>query len=335
MAFATARNGHLIVPLYVNDKNIVTGFTNAQVVEALRSIAAIALDDAITPALALRLIRRYLRPLAPVEGQAAFDKKRKASWDSIFFLYVDLASLSEKNNDLWQVACAVKLVHSHTTHPPRDLTFLPIEVNSFLELSGRIHLPIEAIRYPAGNRGIDPLRFCTLCWRQPLPGRMLCGHHAPSGPERFKDDERPAAARYKEGVRLKSLFETTVNRILTRETIEFHESSFKAQVLFPDRNIAAWLAERRPAVWRELGSHQGEMIDGNAVQILTAALHNSDALPVKAQTLYRAVNEHFQSHPALIWPMLVRAEGWYQSRETMVGNWGGKRRGAGRPEQTE
>lgn len=323
------------MPLYVDDKDIASGFTNATVVEALRSIAAIALDDAITPALALRLIRRYLRPLAPVEGQAAFDKKRKASWDSIFFLYVDLASLSENDNDLWQIACAVKLVHSHTTHPPRDLKFLPIEVNSFLELSGRLRQTIEAIRYPAGNRAIDPLRFCTLCWRQPFPGRTLCGHHAPSGPERFKDDERPAAARYKEGVRQKNLFETTVNRILTRETIEFHESSFKAQVLFPERAIAAWLIERRPAVWRELRGYQDEMVDENAVRILLATLHNSDALPVKAQMLYRVINEHLLSHPALIWPMLVRAEGWYQSRETMVENWGGKRRGAGRPEQIE
>ena len=236
------------MPLYVNDKDIVTGFTNAQVVEALRSIAAISLDDAITPALALRLIRHYLRPLAPVEGQAAFDKRRKASWDSIFFLYVDLASLSKNDNGLWQVACAVKLVHSHTTHPPRDFEFLPIEVNAFLELTGRLRLPIEAIRYPAGNRDIDPLRFCTLCWRQPLPGRTLCGHHAPSGPERVKDDERPAASRYKEGVRQKDLFEKTVNRVLTRESIEFHESSFSAQVLFPERSIAAWLIERRPAV---------------------------------------------------------------------------------------
>jgi len=167
--------------------------------------------------------------------------------------------------------------------------------------------------------------FCALCWRQPLPGRKLCGHHAPSGPERFNNDGRSAAARYKSGIRQKELFKKTVSRILTRETIEFHESLFQAQTLLPDRGIASWLTERRPAVWRELGGCQRELTDENAVKILLNALHNPEALPNKAKALYRIINEHIQSHPALIWPMLVRAEGWYQSREIQERNWGGKR----------
>lgn len=320
------------MPLYVDDEDILAQFTNIGVVQAILLIKAIASDTAITPAVAKQLIQLYLRPLASVEGQVAFDKKRKASWNSIFFLYADLGFCSKNNDDLWQVACAVKLLHSHSKQPPREFEFAPIEVNTFFQLCGYLRLPTQDVRYPSGHREIDPLCFCALCWRQPLPGRKLCGYHAPSGPERYMDDERSAAARYKAGIRQKELFEKMVNRILTRETIEFHESLFQAQTLLPDRGIASWLTERRPAVWRELGCCQRELTDENAVKILLNALHNPEALPNKAKVLYRIVNEHIQSHPALIWPMLVRAEGWYQSREIQERNWGGKRPGAGRHE---
>ena len=202
------------MPLYLDDEDIFARFTNMDVIHALLIIKAAAADTAITPALALRLIRRYLRPLATGEAQLAFDKKRKTSWNSIYFLYADLGFHSKNNDDLWQVARAVSLVHSHTTQPPRDLEFAPIEVNTFFQTCGYLRIPVQELRYPPKNREIDPLRFCTLCWRQPLPGRKLCGHHAPSGPERFADDARNAAARYKAGSRQKELFEKTVQPYL-------------------------------------------------------------------------------------------------------------------------
>jgi hypothetical protein len=134
-------------------------------------------------------------------------------------------------------------------------------------------------------------------------------------------------------MRQRELFEKTVNRILTRETLKSHNSSFQDQTLFPDRDVASWLAERRPAVWRELGEARHALTDENAVQIILGVLHDPEGLPVKAKSLYRIINAHIQSHPALIWPMLLRAEGWYQSRELLERNRGGKRPGAGRPKR--
>ncbi len=301
----------------------------------LRFIKAVASAGAVTPALALRLIRCYLRPLASSEGRAAFDKKKKASWDNIYFLYSELGFCSENDDNLWQIACAVKLVHSHTKQPPRDLKFAPIEVNTFIQHCGFVHLSIPEIRHPKKHRGIDPLQFCELCWRQPLSGRKLCGHHAPSDPLTFENDKRTAAARYKEGLRQKELLEKTINQILTRETIKFHESNFQDQMLFPKQDIAAWLAERRPAVWLALGCGQYDLTDENAIKILLDFLHNPEGLPVQAKALYSTINIHIQAHPALIWPMLVRAEGWYQSRELMTKKRGGKRLGAGRPKEVK
>jgi len=323
------------MPIYVDDELILTRFTNVEVIHALLSIKAVASADAVTPALAQKLIRYYLRPLASTEGQAAFDKKKKASWDSIFFLYIDLGSCSQHDDDLQQVARAVKLVHAYSKQPPRDFEFGSIEVNTFLHHCGYLHLSIEDIRYPNEHRNIDPLRFCEFCWRQPLPSSKLCGHHATSDPMLFGNDTRKAAARYKAGTRQKELLEKTINRILTRETIKFHESHFQDQLFFPDQGIASWLAERRPAVWRELEHDRRDLTDKNAIEILLDFLHNPDGLPSRAKSLYGIVNAHIQSHPALIWPMLLRAEGWYQSRELMEKNWGGKRPGAGRPKQAK
>jgi hypothetical protein len=106
-------------------------------------------------------------------------------------------------------------------------------------------------------------------------------------------------------------------------------------MLLPEQDIASWLAKRRPEVWRRLGDRQHELNDQNAVQVLLEKLHNSDALSLKTKALYNIVNEHIQAHPGLIWPMLVRAEGWYHSRHILEEKRGGKRPGAGsrcRPE---
>lgn len=323
------------MPLYVDDETILARFTDMRVVHALQQIKEQVSATAVTPALAQQLIRRYLQPLAFGEDQMIFEKKRNASWDSIFFLYVDIGFYSEHNDSLWQVARAVNLLHAHTVQPPRDLVFAPIEVNTFFQLCNYLHQPMEAARYPTGNKDIDPLRFCVLCWRQPLPGRQLCGHHTPSGPGRLADDARSASARYKAGIRQKDLFEKTVNRILTRETIEFHESSFQANTLLPKQDIALWLAGRRPAVWRELGRHKYNLTDENIVESLLDYLHNPYGLTNKARVLYSTINKHIESHPALIWPMLVRAEGWLQSRDLKEKNWGGHRTGSGRPERAK
>jgi hypothetical protein len=73
-----------------------------------------------------------------------------------------------------------------------------------------------------------------------------------------------------------------------------------------------------PAVWNELRRHQHELTDENAVQLLLNTLHNPDALPIKAKALYRAINEHIQAHPALIWPMLARSKHWHQTMPAEV-----------------
>ena len=94
-----------------------------------------------------------------------------------------------------------------------------------------------------------------------------------------------------------------------------------------------WLTERRPLLWQLLGERQQQLNDTNAVSMLVDLLHCPDGLPPKANQFYRRINQHLDKHPLLIWPMLIRAEGWLQSRQETLAKWGGKRPKAGRPKR--
>lgn len=197
----------------------------------------------------------------------------------------------------------------------------------------QLKIPVQShLRLENGQR-VDPFSFCTLCWRQPLPGRKLCAHHSPHVPLQDEVGTQAAAARYKSGVRQRERFDKAENRILTKEVTEFHEGLFTPVVLFPEQGIAAWLTERRPLLRQLLGERQQELSDGNAVSMLLDLLHSPDGLPPKAHQTYRLINQHLHEHPLLIWPMLIRAEGWHRCREDVRAQWGGKRSGAGRPVQ--
>ena len=322
------------MPLYLDDEFIET-FVYEEVAVALWAIHLHVEDVAVTPTLALRLIRQYLQPLIPPEHWHVLNQKQPVTWNRIWMISSELASVLGRSNDplLFEVQLAVELIHSHTTLPPREYTFATvIEVTYFLSMCGQLKIPVQSQIRPDREQRIDLFNFCSLCWRQPLPGRKLCAHHAPSTPLMAEGaDKRAAAARYKSGVRQKEQFDKAVNRILTKEVTEFHEGLFTPVVLLPEQGIAAWVAERRPLLWQLLGVRQQEFNDDNAVGVLLDLLHSPDGLPAKAQQMYRLINQHLHKHPLLIWPMLIRAEGWHRCREEVRGQWGGKRSGAGRP----
>jgi|TARA_R110001606_G_scaffold392944_1_gene562428 hypothetical protein len=324
------------LPLYLDDELIET-FVYEEVAVALWAIHLHAEDVAVTPALALRLIRQYLQPLIPPGHWHVLNQKQPVTWNRIWMISSELASLLGQINDpmLFEIGIAIELIHSHTTLPPREYTFpTVIEVTYFLSMCGQLKIPVQSQTRLDREQRINPFNFCSLCWRQPLLGRKLCAHHSPGTPLMSEGaDKRAAAARYKSGVRQKEQFDKAVNRILTKEVTEFHEGLFTPVVLFPEQDIAAWLTERRPSLWQLLGERQQEFNDGNAVGMLLDLLHSPNGLSSKAYQIYRQINRHLQEHPRLIWPMLIRAEGWHRCREEVRAQWGGKRTGAGRPVQ--
>lgn len=172
------------MPLYLDDEFIET-FVYEEVAVALWAIHLHVEDVAVTPTLALRLIRQYLQPLIPPEHWHVLNQKQPVTWNRIWMISSELASVLGRSNDplLFEVQLAVELIHSHTTLPPREYTFATvIEVTYFLSMCGQLKIPVQSQIRPDREQRIDLFNFCSLCWRQPLPGRKLCAHHAPSTP---------------------------------------------------------------------------------------------------------------------------------------------------------
>lgn len=312
------------MPLYLSEQDF-NSFLFEEVAQSLRTIALQTEHVAVTPSIALTAIKRYLEPLVSEECRYIFDRRAPATWNGIHAIYGSLGGWSGINGDplLSDVVKAVLVIYSHTTQPPREFAFpAAIEATYFLSLCNLSRIPMQDHLLLVNRVGL--FSFCNFCWRHPLPGRKLCAYHAPNSP--LESDEggyQSAAARYKSGARQKEEFDHAVNRILTQEVIEFHDSRFTATVLWPEQDIKPWLRERRPLLWQMLGKHQQEINDNNAIDLLLNLLHNPDGLTSRANRKNALVNLHLRQHPLLVWPMLLRAEGWFQSWKERRENWGG------------
>ena len=325
------------MPLHVSDAQIDARF-GSDVARALRAIKGAMEGRAVTPAVAMGLVKAHLLPLVPEAHHGIFHKRRAASWDGLFFIYADLGfCCGSSEHPLVDVMAAVRLIHGQTKVPPREFQFpTSVEVTYFFHVCGYLKVPTERWRRIAGHPHIDPFRFCTFCWRQPLPRRNLCAIHASSGqlevlPEHsIETVHRSPAARYRAGARERMLFDTIANRLLTREVTEFHQSGFEAPFLIPATQVGDWLAERRPAVWQALSAWQSTLADDTVTATLLKLLQGPGAFPLPIRRHYEIVNRHYLQHPAIIWPMLLRAEALLRAQAERKQRWGGRRSGAGR-----
>lgn len=328
------------MPLYVSDAQIDARF-RPDVARALRAIKGAMEGRAVTPAVAMGLVKAHLLPLVSEAHHGIFHKRRAASWDGLFFIYADLGFCCATEHPLVDVMAAVRLIHSQTKVTPREFQFpTSVEVTYFFHVCGYLKVPTERWRRIAGHPYIDPFRFCTFCWRQPLPRRNLCAIHASSGqlevlPEHsIETVHRPPAARYRAGARERMLFDTIANRLLTREVTEFHQSGFEAPFLIPATQVGNWLAERRPAVWQALSAWQSTLADDTVTATLLKLLQGPGAFPLPIRRHYEIVNRHYLQYPSMIWPMLLRAEALLRARIERKQRWGGHRPGAGRKGRT-
>lgn len=324
------------MPLYFSLDDDDLSFSS-EVRLGLKQIERNTRGIAVTPRIALSQIRQQLFPLLPREHDAVIDSLSTPTWEDVLFVFVELAFRSEGTDKrLIEVAQAVKLIHSHSTRQPRDLAFPEfVEVMYFLQMHGHHGTPVRHLCNPdeVGNCAI--FRFCKYCWRLAVPTKRLCLVHQPSTEEIRKAVERGNTLQkrdslYKEAARQKKKFDEAIQNLLTKEVLEFHESNFKADVLFPQIGIRPWLLKRRPALCRNLGKFLDLSSDETSVNLLLDSLHSSTGMPVQVTTAYENANSMIRKHPPLIWPMLLRAEAWHMTREHLASNWGGRRERAGR-----
>lgn len=163
------------------------------------------------------------------------------------------------------------------------------------------------------NSGLDVFKFCKYCWRQPAPGRNICPHHATH------------SSKYLESYRVKQLFDSYTYNRSSVESFEFLDDDFCLSYFLPTNQIYSWLLKRRPYVADRLKSAGLPSNDKNIVRSLLKMLQPTQGYHWSALEASRGVNEWITSHPELIWPMLLRAETWFELRNQASNNWGGKK----------
>lgn len=324
------------MPLYV-DKETIDQRMCAPVAHALKAIRHEMQNHAVTPSLALSLIKKHFLPILPVEYHAPFIKVKQASWERLSWRYPDLVSNSFKAGDLGKlledIGVSIDWICRYTTLPPREPTvFGNLETNIFLQHCGFINVEIAHLRYLDAGK-FDVFKACKYCWRQPVSRRSICVVHTASDKHspisvnsREKGIRESIFTDYKEGKRQKEAYDKTLNKILTKETIAFHESGFNDPLLLPSEHIWPWLLERRPLVSQLLIDQNLTTGDDEIIDSLLMALHSPTTLTDHLLKPYLLANQHIKRHPQLIWPMLLRAEAWLTIRSKRRGNWGGNRK---------
>jgi hypothetical protein len=264
-------------------------------------------------------------------------KVKQVSCERLNWRYPDLVSNSFKAGEqrqlLEDIGVSINWICRYTTLPPREPTvFDNLESNIFLETYRFSKVEVVHLRYlDAGS--FDVFKACKYCWRQPVPRRDICVLHTASSKhvaiesvdyDKFKVSS--SFTNYKEGNRQKEAYDKTINQILTRETLAFHDTSFADPILLPTENIWPWLLERRPLIAQLLMDMQQPTEDDQITNSLLAVLHSPTNLTETLIQPYIKTNQHIKMHPQLIWLMLLRAEAWFTTRNTRRDNWGGNRR---------
>lgn len=267
----------------------------------------------------------------------SFLKIKQVSWEKLNWRYPDLVSTSSKAGKLRKVlediGVSIDWICRYTTLPPREPTvFDNLEANIFLETHRFLKIEVAHLRY-LDDGNFDVFKACKYCWRQPVPRRDICVLHTASSKhiaiQSTGNKELDASSHftnYKEAKLQKEAYDKTVNLILTKETLAFHDVNFADPILLPIENIWPWLLERRPLVAQLLIDLNQSTEEDQIIDSLLSVLHSPSNLTETLLQPYIKTNHHIKVHPQLIWLMLLRAVAWLATRNKRRGNWGGNRR---------
>jgi hypothetical protein len=322
------------MPLYIDDEQIEYRLCEP-VASALKTIKNEMQGNSVTPSLALGLIKKHLQPLMLECDQDILGSLKKVTWEDLHWTYAEVIFRGGQPTGLLaDIGVSIDLICTFTTNPPRDFPNPEsVEVSSFLQVCEHLNLKIgNDIRY-SNNRKFDVFNACKYCWRQPVPGRLICSSHTTGdkySPVKLGTKEEFSVSspftNYKESKRQKSLFDEILKTILTKEIWEFHESGFTSPTLIPSQDIFQWMLDRRPLLAQLLNNQKLATNDDKIINNLLLLLHSPEDLTnSQNQQLYLQANNLLKTHPILIWPMLLRAESWLHARSSLRSNWGGRR----------
>jgi hypothetical protein len=310
---------------------------------ALNAISLESGKSPVSPSNAWRFALKHLKPLLPAEHHVVFDGRYGTGWEALSIAYADLASRSMgRDVFLMNMATAIKILHTYTTRPPRENLVVPLlEVAYFHQMSDCLKPTVRPLIESDIERNAAVFRFCIGCWRTSNPNRLLCSEHASVIVDGTLEvsgvvgkEASTHISRRKQAARQKSKFDAAIREMTTNEVLEFHNSNFAADVLFPKSGRCDWLARRRPNVWRLLTDAETTITDENVVPLLLKLLHNPPGRNESVRRVYDGVNQILLLEPELIWPMVLRAEAWHKVRNAVQQGRGGLRKNAGRPKKS-
>lgn len=329
------------MPLYLDDffETAELGFFPQEVICALMNIKEETANVAITPHVAWSCIKRHLLGLLPLQHQEKVAVVPVRSWRSLFSVYSTLLGGCDREDQqvVW-IAKAIDAVIRHSSRPLRNVQFPAfIEVTYFLNSCDHLKLGVRKLVKIDPNGNAEVFHFCKYCWRIAMANRQICPVHAPGKnlgsmllPKQLGLEAQTTDGRYKEATRQKSKFDAEILIELGKEIHEFHDRDLDRKVLVPDQNWCEWLALRRPTIWSILVRTQQNLLQENLPNALLNLFHNSSELSDSVRPTYQFVNRLLADNPNLMWPMLLRAECWFNVRLGTTKRWGGLRANSGR-----
>ncbi|OWY27055.1 hypothetical protein [Herbaspirillum robiniae] len=287
----------------------------------LRHMATAVESRAVTPAVAIKVIREHVVPLLSEVHRPLVSIQGQPSWDKIQTLYPKLVFASElqQEQQLAAIGRMIELFVRHTARPPREIEFPSfIEVFSFHRLCGYLGVPVARPFLETDDGAGDLYRFCKYCWF-PVRRKDVCAFHTTRVDRAVAIDNQPACAHVsvKQAQRLRAVFEQQVLTLTSKDEMEFHESGFDLPVLLPPSGLSQWLDARRPHLATLVRKQTG--LSANNLRSLSAVLYGEELGAEIVEAIGGAVH---------LWtPITTRAEGWLAAWAARSPRGGARRRG--------
>lgn len=280
------------MPLYLEPENL-RNFYPEEIVLAFSDIKAEIGTTAITPRIALNLIRKYFLPLDPVWVGDALTIRSEVDWDTVRFVGIYLIQQGYAKGEESALAYAIHDFFNFCRKPRRT---------------------------PQRLEPDHVLANCKLCWRHPVAYRNYCLFHNPS------DNN----SNYKHALRWKADFDKVHYDLLIGEMLESQDSSHSYKAFFPRENQKTWLHDVRPNVWSLVSPQIGKCSDSDFLKLLLLELDWIDDESPAQKKRRKKIHDEILVDPHLISTMLGLAEAWIIIEQKRNNSRGGKRENSGR-----
>ncbi|MDF0379030.1 hypothetical protein [Methylophilus sp. YYY-1] len=292
------------------DDHLIESFSRYGL-EVLYSIQKELADKLVTPTIAFSAIKKWVLPHCDQLAKDLIEQLSQPGWLDLYEMYlkIDYSTTSDETREMAEI---IELIVTFSKLPPRKVSpRQSLDTTYYLITCEDRGKNINQIRYT--ENGLDVFKFCKYCWRHPVPGRYICAHHSAHSSD------------YLASYRIKQLFDCYTFEKSSLETFEFLEADYHFSYFLPTKHIYNWLLNRRPNVADQLRSTALPLNDKNIVNSLLKMLQPTHEYHWSALEASRAINNWILRYPELIWPMLLRAETWFELRNQIHHNWGGNK----------